>query len=158
MRWGLMYAAEPLRVLQSAHRALKPDGLLVIATWAEPERVPWWSLPRQAQRAFDAVPEVDFLVPSPFRYASREVIERDLHASHFELLHHEEMHADVVEAMSGEGIATWIRQVLGRMCPQGHISTWEQYVRNACEAHRQSDGIIRLGGITHVALARKAQP
>ncbi len=157
MRWGLMYAAEPLRVLQAAHRALKPDGLLVIATWAEPERVPWWSLPREAQRAFVTVPEIDFHVPSPFRYASREVIQRDLRAAQFELLHHEEMHADVVEASSGEGIATWIREVLTRMCPQDHIATWEQYVRNASEAHRHGDGMIRLGGITHVALARKTR-
>jgi hypothetical protein len=67
------------------------------------------------------------------------------------------MHADVVEASSGEGIATWIREVLTRMCPQDHIATWEQYVRNASEAHRHGDGMIRLGGITHVALARKTR-
>jgi ubiquinone/menaquinone biosynthesis C-methylase UbiE len=35
LRWGLMYMHAPERALEAVHRALKPGGALVIASWAD---------------------------------------------------------------------------------------------------------------------------
>ena len=45
-RWGLMYMADPVAALARAREALRPTGVLVAALWAEPERVPYFTLPR----------------------------------------------------------------------------------------------------------------
>ena len=46
-RWGLMYLDSPVAALLAARRAMVPRGILVAAVWAEPERVPYFTLPRQ---------------------------------------------------------------------------------------------------------------
>ena len=83
LRWGLMYMRAPERVLASIHRALKPGGALVIASWAEPDRVSYASLPRRLLARYRDVPPLDFDVPGVFRHADRSVLEAALQRNGF---------------------------------------------------------------------------
>lgn len=47
-RWGYMFALDKGAALRETRRVLRPDGRLALATWAEPARVPFGAIPRQA--------------------------------------------------------------------------------------------------------------
>jgi ubiquinone/menaquinone biosynthesis C-methylase UbiE len=97
-RWGLMYMSAPVAALVNAHEALLPTGVLVAALWAEPDRVPYYSLPRRLLARYRALPRLDLEAPGPFRYADLERIARDFAEAGFSLDHVEEMEVAVFEA------------------------------------------------------------
>lgn len=51
-RWGYMFALDRGTALRETRRVLRPGGRLALATWAEPQRNPFGTIPRQA--LFDA--------------------------------------------------------------------------------------------------------
>ena len=64
----------------------------------------------------------------------------------------------VMEARSGQELVDWAWAFgMGRILlelPEELEGTWAAELARACEAYRQADGWIRLGGRTRVALAR----
>jgi len=64
-RWALMYLDDPIAALVGARRALVERGLLVVALWAEPERVDYHSLPRRILARHATLPPPDFAAPGP---------------------------------------------------------------------------------------------
>jgi ubiquinone/menaquinone biosynthesis C-methylase UbiE len=161
LRWGLMFMREPERALHRIRRALKPGGALVIASWAEPARVPWAMLGRRMLERYRDVP-----VPIPgsegpgvFRHADPAVLDAVLRSSGFLTEASEELEVPIVEASDGSGIVAWIRQLGGPVVklleelPAHQQRAWEEDIRAEVEKHRVGERVT-LGGVTRLTLAR----
>lgn len=157
VRWGLMYMASPASALASAHRALKPDGVLCAAVWAEPERVPYFTLPRRLLERYRPVPPVDFDAPGTFRHADPGQIDRDFGEAGFAIEHIEEMDIPVLEAETGAELVAWVRALgLTRLLselPDDDQRRWEEDLVREVEPLRRG-GVMYLGGVTRIVVAR----
>jgi len=156
-RWGLMFMDHPVAALAGARRALRSDGTLVAALWAEPERVPWFSLPRRALQKYRPVPPIDDTVPGVFFYADPARFDGDLRRAGFEPGQLEELDVVVMEASSPSELVAWVRAFgmtpLLADLPEATQRAWERdFVRDA-EPLRK-DGMFQLGGVTRIAVAR----
>ena len=159
IRWGLMYLANPVATLETARCALVPGGVLVAALWAEPERVPYFTLPRRLLSRYRALPPLDFEVPGTFRYADVERTRRDFRQAGFSIEHVEEMEVSVFESETSEELLAWVRALgLTRLLnelPEAEQRAWEEDMTAAAEDLR-TDGMLRLGGVTRIVVARPA--
>jgi len=159
IRWGLMYLANPVATLETARCALVPGGVLVAALWAEPERVPYFTLPRRLLSRYRALPPLDFEVPGTFRYADVERTRRDFRQAGFAIEHVEEMDVSVFESETSEELLAWVRALgLTRLLnelPEAEQRAWEEDMTAAAEDLR-TDGMLRLGGVTRIVVARPA--
>jgi SAM-dependent methyltransferase len=157
VRWGLMYMDAPVAALAAARRALLPGGQLVAALWAEPERVPYFTLPRQLLERYRPLPALDPEGPGTFRYADLSRIERDFQQAGFTLAHVEEMDVPVVEAEDAMDVVAWARALgLTRLLdglPDDSQRAWEEALAAELE-RRRSGRTVRLGGVTRIVLAR----
>jgi ubiquinone/menaquinone biosynthesis C-methylase UbiE len=156
-RWGLMYMRAPVKALMNVRRVLKPGALFVGAFWAEPERVPWAMLARGVLARYRDVPSINPEAPGPFRYADPSVIERDLDHAGLTLEHVEEIDVPVIEAAAGVGIVTWAREL--RLMPLAAELSANEYAHYEADLAREAEqfglnGVVRLGGITRVVVAR----
>jgi ubiquinone/menaquinone biosynthesis C-methylase UbiE len=157
IRWGLMYMAAPVAALENARRALLPGGPLVAALWAEPERVPYFTLPRRLLERYRPVPAIDPEAPGTFRYADLERIVRDFDRAGLHVEHVEEMEIPVFEATSAAEMVEWVCAMgLTRLLddlPEADQRAWEQELTSELERSR-TDGVLHLGGVTRLVRAR----
>jgi ubiquinone/menaquinone biosynthesis C-methylase UbiE len=156
-RWGLMYAKDPVQALRSTRRVLRPSGQLVLALWAEPERVPYYSLPRAALNEFKSIPPIDFELPGTFRLAHVDRIERDLAAAGFAIDQMEELHVDVMEAANDTELIAWHRAFgMNRLLADMPAEQQECWERTFCQAAQvfRDQSVIRMGGINRIVVAR----
>jgi len=162
LRWGLMYMRAPERALESIHRALKPGGVLVIASWAEPARVPYASLPRRTLARYRDVPQPIPDGPGVFRHAVASSLNAILEQTGFHVEALEELEVPVVEARDGRGVVAWLRQMGGPFMklvgelPEHQQRTWEDDLATEAEKHRAGERVL-LGGVTRLTLARKPE-
>lgn len=159
LRWGLMYMRAPERALASIHRALKPGGVLVIASWAEPARVPWASLARQTLERYREVPPLPSAdEPGVFRHADPASLEAALERNGFSVEASEELEVPVVEARDASDLVTWIRRLGGPVVklvgelPEPQQRAWEAELLAELERSR-AGGKVTLGGVTRITLA-----
>ncbi|MBN9414133.1 MAG: class I SAM-dependent methyltransferase [Candidatus Eremiobacteraeota bacterium] len=143
-RWGLFSMPDPVAVLRRARQALKPGGCLVAALWAEYERIPWYSVPREVAARFGQLPPLAYDRPGPLRLATLELIERDFGAAGWVLEHVEERECAIVEA---EDLGEWVRFFFPSWV------TPAEELQRAAEPYRK-DGVLRLGGVTRLVVAR----
>jgi SAM-dependent methyltransferase len=160
-RWGLMYMASPVDALTRARAALLPTGVLVAALWAEPDRVPYFTLPRRLLERYRAVPPIDFEVPGTFRFADPERITHDFAQAGFIIEHLEEMDLPVMEAQTSAELIAWVRafgltRLLNEL-PEADQQAWERDLAAEGEGLRQG-GLIQLGGVTRIVVARPLAP
>lgn len=157
VRWALMYMASPVAALANAQRALRPGGALVAALWAEPDRVPYFTLPMRMLERYRALPEIDFDAPGTFRHSSLAAIVRDLERAGLALDHVEEMEIPVFEAETAAEVVDWARALgLARLLanlPESDRRAWEDDLTRELE-RRRADGVIQLGGVTRIVRAR----
>ncbi len=156
-RWGLSYMRSPKNALAEARRVLRPGATIVIAVWAEPERVPWASVPRNVLGRYCEIPTIDPESPGAFRYADTSRLERDLRAAGFAIEHVEEMTTAVIEAPNPEGIVQWVHdlgfaRVAKNLGPE-QTRAWEAALLRELEHHRVGEA-IQLGGVTRLVVAR----
>jgi hypothetical protein len=164
-----MYFAEPARALRAIARELaRSRGIFVAAVWAEPEKTPWWSLPREvtarhavASAATGAIPVASFEKPGPFRFAAPAALAREFGEAGLAVVHSEEIDVAVVEAADGAGVVAWVETVLGRFpasVPAERRAAWgadlaataEDFARRSMP---KQPGIV-LGGVTRIVVAR----
>lgn len=156
VRWGLMYMDAPVTALAAARRAMRPSGALVAAVWAEPERVPYFSLPRRALARYRTLPVISADSPGTFRYADPERLARDLGLAGFRLDHVEEMEVSVMEAKTRAELVEWVRafglsELVDEMPPEAR-QAWENDLVDAAARFR-TKGVVRLGGVTRIVVA-----
>ncbi len=158
-RWGLMYFASPVRALAAIRRKLTAQGVLVMAVWAEPECVDYFTLPRRILARHAPVPVIDFSVPGTFHYANEGRLRRDLEIAGFRCDSVEERYTEVMETRTGAGLVAWTRafgltKLLNALATDVQAA-WEQDLIAEGERRRR-DGFIRLGGVSRIAVARPA--
>ncbi|MFI5299915.1 MAG: class I SAM-dependent methyltransferase, partial [Polyangiales bacterium] len=156
VRWGLMYMDAPVAALVAARRAMVPRGVIVAALWAEPERVPYFTLPRRALEKYRAVPPIDPEAPGTFRYAELARVRRDFAAAGFAIDDVEEREVPVMEAATDEELIAWVRafgltRLLNEL-PEPTQRAWERDLIEAAAPLRR-DGFVRLGGVTRIVVA-----
>jgi ubiquinone/menaquinone biosynthesis C-methylase UbiE len=159
VHWGLMYMDSPVDALVGARRAMVPGGVLVAAVWAEPERVPYFTLPRRVLEKYRPLPPIDPASPGTFHYANPERLLRDLHRADFHIDHVEEFEVPVMEAQTASELVAWARAFgLTRLLndlPEQAQRSWEEDLAKEAEALRK-DGFVRLGGVTRIVVASRA--
>jgi len=159
IRWGLMYMGAPVAALTAIHRALVSGGPLVAAVWAEPERAPFFTLPRCLLERHRLVPAIDPEAPGMFRYADLEAVVRDFSRAGFRIDHVEDMEVSVFEAKTSGEIVAWVRALgwgvreLLNDLPDDHQQAWERDLMAEMERTR-TGGLMRLGGVTRIVRAR----
>ena len=157
-RWGLMYLDSPISALVSAHQAMLPGGVLVAAVWAEPERVSYFSFPRNVLAKHHELPAIDWRVPGTFYYASEDRLRCDLETAGFAVTHIEEQETQVMEAATGEELVAWTRAFgMNRLLidlPPSVQQAWEEELIRQAEPYR-SGSHFRLGGVTRIVVARR---
>ena len=157
-RWGLMYVGQPRCALAAIGRRLVPGGLFVAATWAEPARVSYWSMPRDVLARHATLPPVDFALPGPFHFADTARLRADLTSEGFAPEHEEEMTTPVMEADAPAGLIAWCEAFgLARLLegqPAGVRDAWRRDMTAQAEHFRDADGFYRLGGVTRLVAAR----
>jgi SAM-dependent methyltransferase len=156
VRWGLMYLDSPVAALKSARRAMVSAGILVAAVWAEPERVPYYTLPRFVLERYRTLPPTDPEAPGTFRYADLGRLQRDFAAAGFTIEHIEEIDVEVMEAATDAELVAWTRafgltQLLNDL-PAEMQQAWEADLVRIAEPLRV-DGYVRLGGVTRIVVA-----
>lgn len=160
VRWGLMYLDSPVAALASARRAMVPRGVLVAAVWAEPERVPYFTLPRRVLEKYVPLPPIDLEAPGTFRHADVGRLQRDLAAAGLTIEHVEELEVAVMEAETGAELVAWTRAFgLTRLLnglPEEIQQAWEAELVKETEPLRK-DGRVRLGGVTRIVVASSAE-
>lgn len=158
VRWGLMYMSAPVAALRNVHQALLPTGVLVAALWAEPERVPYHTLPRRLLQRYRALPPADPEAPGTCRYADLERVARDFSRAGFRLERVEEMDVTVFEAETDAELVDWVRALglneLLNNLPEREQRAWENDL--AREVRRLGAGSLRLGGVTRIVRACKS--
>ncbi len=158
-RWGLMYLDSPIAALAAARRALLPGGPLVAAVWVEPDRVPYYALPRRVLARYRVMPPIEPEAPGTFRYADPDRLQRDFEAAGFSIDHFEEMEVSVMESATGEGLIAWTRAFgmspLLDDLPPAVQQAWEADLLRVT-AMLRVDGLVRLGGVTRIVVARDA--
>lgn len=159
VRWGLMYMDSPVAALVGARHAMVPDGVLVAAVLAEPERCSYFSLPRRVLEKYRPLPPIDPASPGPFRYADVERLRQDLERAVLKIEHVEELVLSVMEAETASEVIAWVRAFgLTRLLndlPESAQRSWEDEFAKEADALRQ-DGFIRLGCATRIVVASKA--
>lgn len=158
-RWGLMYMDSPMAALAAARRAMLPGGSIVVAVWAEPERVPYFSLPRRALGTLRPLPPVDPEVPGTFRYADLGRLQRDFAAAGITVRHVEEMEVAVMEAATEDALIAWAQAFgMARLLedsPAEEQRTWRAEFLRLAEPLR-ADGVVRLGGVTRIVVGQSS--
>lgn len=156
-RWGLMYLEAPVAALAATRAVLVPGAKLVLAVWAEPERVDFFSLPRRVLAQYAPVPAIDFEAPGTFRYADQRRFERDLATAGFTIESVEEQEVEVMEAASAAELIAWTRafgmtRLLNEL-PEDIQTAWEKDLVKECRPLGRN-GLVRLGGTTRIVVAR----
>lgn len=162
-RWGLMYFDRPRDALSAVRRRLVPGGRFACAVWTEPSRVPYWEWPRALLRrhGVEASPPAPD-GPGEFRYGDAARLREDLAHAGLRVTHEEDVSTPVMEAATGDALVAWCRAFGGNRLLKAAgadgaaQAAWEADVRAEGERLREADGMMRLGGVTRLVVARAA--
>ena len=157
-RWGLMFFDRPVEALQSARRCLKPGKPLVLAVWAAPDQVAWWSMPRAVLARHVKLSPPGDSAANPCRYAASETLRARLAEAGFAFEHQESLYTPLMEAPTPQGLVDWavafgLPAELADQ-PDAVRAAWHADMLAEAARYREPDGLYRLGGITRLVVAR----
>jgi SAM-dependent methyltransferase len=154
-RWVLMYVDRPIEAMSAIGSCLVPGARFVSALWAEPVRVPYYSMPRAILSRYVPVPVPDEHAPGTFRYSTIDRIHNDYAAAGLHIDNIEEMDVAVMEAATDAELIAWVRAFgLSRLLAgvsETIQRTWERDLIDEAAQYRH-DGIVRLGGVTRIVV------
>lgn len=151
-RWGLMYMTDPIRALRRLRQTLQSQGAFVAAFWAEPERVPYVTLPRSVLARYRKLPALDFAAPGVFRFAHVDRIQRDFSSAGFRIEHVEELDTPVFEADTAPEMLAWLRP-LNPLLAELSAAAQSDFEREVLVAIERDGGKLSLGGVTRIVRA-----
>ena len=157
-RWGFMFFDRPRDAMTAARKRLKARGTLVAAVWAAPAQVPWSSMPRDMLARHTRLPPIEPTAPGAFRYASFADLRADLVGAGFTLEHEESLYTPIMEAATPDGLIEWclafgFASALADQ-PEPVRIAWRRDMATEAAHYRDPDGLYRLGGVTHLVVAR----
>lgn len=85
--YGLMFCPDPPRALAAAHRVLVRDGRIALVTWDLPSQSPFFTVIRDVAADFFVLRDPGPDEPSPFRFASADVLRSMLEEAGFSSVH-----------------------------------------------------------------------
>jgi ubiquinone/menaquinone biosynthesis C-methylase UbiE len=161
IRWGLMFMPEPHACIARAYQALKPNGRIVIANWAGPDKTPWASV------ALGAIKKhVDLPPPQPgatglYSFADPARNRALLENAGFQSVSVEELNVPVIDVDNGAEYFTWMKEMAGPIASlfaslAAEVQT--KVDRDAAvdaQARSETSGRIRLSGVTWIATGVK---
>lgn len=157
-RWCLMYFQNPILALKAARNSMKAGAKLVAALWAEPERVDYYTFPRQILGKLHPTDPLDINAPGTFAYSDVDRIHRDFDAAGLKICSIEEMYIPVMRANSAERLIQWTRAFgLNRLLkglPADIQSRWESEMIRQSHAVRFKDE-FQLGGVSRILVATR---
>jgi ubiquinone/menaquinone biosynthesis C-methylase UbiE len=156
-RWGLMYMERPGQALAEVRKRMTESARLVLAVWAEPTRVPYFSLPRQILSKWRSIPPIEADRPGVFRYASEAVLEAEVVAYRFEVERVEEHDVTVMDVSDATALVAWVRAFgldsLVRDLPADVQEAWAADLGTEVLRLNHGSG-YRLGGVARLVVAR----
>jgi len=160
-RWGIMFMPDPVGALRRARAALRPGGRAAVATWAEPERTPFASLPLSVIKQHVDVPMPPPSAPGIFAFSDPERLRAALQDAGFDEVTVEEVDVPMVEVESGAAFWEVMRELAGpitaliRQLPEDTQTAVEKAIGDAAETLRDGDR-VRVGGVSWVASGKRA--
>lgn len=147
---SIMYAADPSRAIREARRVLVPDGRLVMAVWAEPDRCEFRHIMEALRGLLPSQPKGD----GPFTLAGDGALESAMEAEGFEPVETREVPTPFIFADQ----AHYLRAILGTGPGQGvRRQVGDEAITDALlavdEQFRQDDGSYLLENTFRVVAA-----
>ena len=160
IRWGLMFMPEPEVCLAAAYRALKLDGRISLACWAEPEKNPFVGVLMKTLSKYMDIPVPPPGTPGIFAFADPERLQDVLTSAGFRNVTLEEMAIDVIEVDDGraywEAMSDLAAPVMAlvRQLGESARSDYIDEVIKTADALKQGE-TLRMQGTTWIASANK---
>ena len=160
IRWGLMFMADPAACLASAHRALVPDGVLAVACWASPAYNPWATVLATVLRRHVAVPPPPAGFTGPFSLDDPDRLHALIAAAGFDRIAIEAVALPMSDLERGADFVEYRLDTAGPLASLFRSLPLDQQdaiaEEMALEVERIGGGRAHLGGLTWLALARRA--
>jgi len=157
-RWGIIFMPDPLACLRRAHVALKPGGRVVLACWKGPEENPFVAVPLGVLKRHMELPVPPPGAPGIFSFADNKRLEGVMREAGFDEVKLESVSLTMAEFQSGAEYFTYIQELAGpvaslfQQLPADKKARVEQEIISEVEQKYRSDGQVRLGGVTWVAV------
>ncbi len=158
IRWGLMFMPDPTACLRRAHEALKENGRIAIACWAQPEQNPWASLPMTIIRRHLNAPPPRPETPGIFAFAAMKRVQETLEQAGFRDISIEAMEVTMADFDTGQMFFSFMSDLAGPIVALFRKLPADKQPHVADEIARQAvglDGRVVLKGVTWVAAAAK---
>lgn len=157
-RWGLMYTSDPKIVVKNVYNGLREGGLFIVAVWGPPEKVDYFSKPREVAARFTDVPTIRFDQPGTFQFAEEGKLAHLLRMANFGVVSEEDYFVPVVETETFDEFLEWhlcfgLRRLFGSESSD-LIARWMDAMRERAESFRTPNG-FGAGGITKIVVAKK---
>ncbi len=157
-RWGFMLMPEPVSALRAVRTHVRPDGLLALSWWAEPERVPFLALQARACHELFGAPLPCEELPGPMRFGRSGAMEERLCQAGWTVRASEELTvrlrlASVAEFLTFESdMSSALQKAVEQHGPKARdqaLAWLEAHV----QPYVQSDGAVHLDSVVRLATA-----
>ncbi len=160
IRWGLMFMPEPQNCLDAVYKALKQNGRISLACWAEPEKNPFVAVLMKTLRNYMDIPVPPPGTPGIFAFADPERLRDTLKSAGFSNIVLEEMVIDVIEVDDGRAywqaisdMAAPVMALVRQLEESARLEYIDEVIKTA-DAMKQGDTLC-MKGTTWIASADK---
>lgn len=154
IRWGMMFMPDPLAALGNAHRALMPDGCIVVANWAGPDKNPWASVALSVMKRHVEIPPPAPGATGLYSFADPARCSAMLAEVGFRDVAVESLEVPVIDVADGTEYFTWVREMAGPIAsiyarlPAELQALVAGEVAAEAQARSQRRGKVKLSGVT----------